>query len=259
MAHPSRFDNIRIVAVGTTHPGNIGSTARAMKTMGLSDLRLVNPKIFPSSEATALASGSADVLANAQVCSTLEEAIADADLVIATSARARHLPWPCISAREMSDTLAQEPANRRIAVLFGREDRGLTNDELQHANLHVTIPSNPVYGVLNQAAAVQVICYELRMALLGKQVEHHDGHTHRYQQPLPEVPWDQPAASQKSQQHLLNQLEQLMAKSGFLDASNPGQAVTRLHRFFRRARPDKMEVNILCGVLTAVQKTLDGK
>lgn len=242
--------------VETTHPGNIGSAARAMKTMGLSDLRLVQPKVFPCVEATALASGAADLLARAQVCGSLDEAIGDAELVIATSARERRIPWPCISARELAGVLQREPEQRRIAILFGREDRGLTNDELQRCNLHVTIPSNKDYGVLNVAAAVQVICYELRMASLGEQLDASDTHSHRFQQPLPELPWDQPPASQIEQQHLLEHLERLMLKSGFLDPTNPGQVSTRMKRLFLRARPDKMEVSILRGVLAALEKQL---
>lgn len=256
MSQTARLDAIRIVMVETTHPGNIGSAARAMKTMGLSDLRLVRPKSFPCVEATALASGAADLLATARVCETLDEALADAELVIATSARERRIPWPCISARELGGALQQEAPERRIAILFGREDRGLTNDELQRCNLHVTIPSNKDYGVLNVAAAVQVICYELRMATLGEQVDASDTHSHRYQQPLPELPWDQPPATQQEQQHLLEHLERMMEKSGFLDPANPGQVVTRMRRLFLRARPDKMEVSILRGLLASLEKQL---
>lgn len=251
-----RLDSIRIVTVETTHPGNIGSAARAMKTMGLSDLRLVAPKIFPSADATALASGAADLLANAHVCNTLDDAIADADLVIATSARGRHIPWPCISARELGQVLQQEPANHRVAVLFGREDRGLTNDELQRCNLHVTIPSNADYGVLNMAAAVQVICYELRMAFLGEQVPSRDVHAHQYQQTLPSMPWDQPLASQDDVQRLLAHFETTMQSTGFFNPVHSGQMLTRLSRLFLRARPDKMEINILRGFLTSVEHAL---
>jgi tRNA (cytidine32/uridine32-2'-O)-methyltransferase len=251
----TRLDLIRIVTVETTHPGNIGSAARAMKTMGLSDLRLVRPKIFPSIEATALASGAADLLSQAQVCDSLD-AIADADLVIATSARERRIPWPCISARELGIVLQKEPTSHRIAILFGREDRGLTNDELQRCNLHVTIPSNGEYGVLNMAQAVQVICYELRMSLLGEQLDTSNTQSHRYHQMLPELPSDQPPASQQEVQLLLEHLQQLMEKSNFLDPANPGQVVTRLRRLFLRARPDKMEVSILRGVLAALEKHL---
>lgn len=252
----SRLDHIRIVTVETTHPGNIGSAARAMKTMGLSDLRLVKPKAFPSVEATALASGASDLLAQAQVCESLDDAIGDADLVIATSARERRIPWPCISARELGALLQKEPQDRRIAVLFGREDRGLTNDELRRCNLHVTIPSNKEYGVLNMAAAVQVICYELRMAVLGEQLDASDTLSHRHQQQLPELPWDQPPASQQEVQLLLEHVEKLMLQSGFLDPNNPGQAVTRLRRLFLRARPDKLESSILRGLLAAFERHL---
>lgn len=256
MSSSARLNSIRIVMIETTHPGNIGSAARAMKTMGLSDLRLVRPKAFPNVQATALASGAGDVLANAQVCDSLDEAIADAELVVATSARARRIPWPCISAYDLSKAVQKEPLERPIAILFGREDRGLTNDELQRCNLHVTIPSNEEYGVLNAAAAVQVICYELRMAAIGEQLELGDTLSHRFAQPLPELPWDQPAATQQEQQHLQEHLERIMVKSGFLDPANPGQSVTRMRRLFRRARPDKLEASILRGLLAAIERQL---
>src|SRR5699024_6395524 len=133
------LDNVRVVMVETTHPGNIGAAARAMKTMGLSDLRLVAPKIHPSAEATARASGAGDVLAGAQLCTALDKALEGATLVIATSARQRRIPWPCLTPRQLGVQLQKEPQSTRIAVLFGREDRGLTNDELRRCNLHVTI------------------------------------------------------------------------------------------------------------------------
>ncbi len=252
-----RLDHIRIVMVETTHSGNIGSAARAMKTMGLSDLRLVNPKHFPSADASALASGATDILSDAQVCSSLDDAIADAELVIATSGRARHIPWPCVSAREMGELVANEAEDTRIAILIGREDRGLTNDEMHRCNLHAGIPSNPDYGVLNAAAAVQVICYELRMAILGASLEPRGTQAQRHRQQLPEIPWDEPPATQAAQQHLLAHLERLMQKSGFLQEDNPGQAVTRLQRLFLRARPDRREVNLLSGVFRTLENRLD--
>lgn len=256
MADTNRLDSVRIVTVATTHPGNIGSAARAMKTMGLSDLRLVRPKMFPNAEATALASGAADLLENAQVCDSLDDAIADAELVIATSARGRHIPWPCISAREFGELLQQEPTSHRVAILFGREDRGLTNDELQRCNLHVTIPSNEEYGVLNLAAAIQVICYEVRMALVGEQLPSKSTHAHQHQLTLPSIPWDQPPASQADIQRLLTHFQTVMQQSGFFNPTHSGQVRTRLDRLFLRARPDKMEINILRGFLGSLEKSL---
>lgn len=256
MSDSRRLDFIRIVMVETTHPGNIGSAARAMKTMGLNDLRLVAPRQFPHVEASALASGADDLLTRARVTDSLDEAIGDAELVIATSGRQRHIPWPCISARDMGQLVLQEAPTRRAAILFGREDRGLTNDELQRANLHVTIPSNPTYGVLNVAAAVQVICYELRMALLGAELNENSAGTHRFEQPAPTFDWDQPLATQQEQEHLLAHLERVALKSGFLDPVHPDQVRTRLRRLFTRARPDHMEANILRGLLSALERHL---
>jgi tRNA (cytidine32/uridine32-2'-O)-methyltransferase len=161
------FSNIRIVLVNTSLPANIGSAARALKTMGLRQLVLVDPKVFPSSEATALASGASDVLATARVVATLEEAIADCSLVIGASARSRTIPWPLLNAREAGELSSRiESEKHPVALVFGREDRGLTNEELHQCHYHVSIPSDEEYGVLNVASAVQVIAYEVRMAHL---------------------------------------------------------------------------------------------
>ena len=157
------LNNVRIVLVGTTHPGNIGAAARAMKTMGQNKLFLVNPKIYPSAEATARATGADDVLANAVVCDDLKVAIADCELVVATTARRRSLPWPTVTPRECAETISRAgPVN--TAILFGRESSGLSNAELALSNLMLQIPANPDYSSLNLAAAVQIICYELLIA-----------------------------------------------------------------------------------------------
>ncbi|ASK34991.1 RNA methyltransferase [Alloalcanivorax mobilis] len=250
------LDNVRVVMVETTHPGNIGAAARAMKTMGLSDLRLVAPKSYPSVEATARASGAGDVLAAAGVCASLDEALDGATLVIGTSARQRRIPWPCVTPRQLAAQLQREPADTRIAVMFGREDRGLTNDELRRCNLHVTVPSNPEYGVLNVASAVQLIAYELRLALVGEDPDLPDARSRRELMPLPEMFWDEPAAGNEAVQQFLEHLERVMAESGFLDQSNPGQVMTRMRRLFLRARPDKMEISILRGTLVALEKAM---
>lgn len=247
------LDRLRIVMVETTHPGNIGAAARAMKTMGLADLRLVRPATFPSAEATARASGAASVLEQARVCADLDEALGDAELVIGTSARQRRIPWPCITPRQLAERVAAEPA-LKVAVMFGREDRGLTNEELQRCNLHVSIPTDSEYGVLNVAAAVQVISYELRLALVGDEVERPDARARRHSMPLPELVWDEPPASNQEVDRLLQHLEKVAVDSGFLDPANPAQVSTRLRRLFLRARPDKMEVGILRGILANIEK-----
>lgn len=162
---------IRIVLVNTSHPGNIGGVARAMKNMKFSQLHLVAPKKFPHVEADSRASGATDILENAVVHETLEQAIADCHFVVGTSARGRHIPWPVVDPRELS-SIVQGAGDKKIAVVFGREDRGLTNEELHLCHHHVHIPSNPDFSSLNLAAAVQVITYELRMAdLYAEQVE----------------------------------------------------------------------------------------
>ena len=181
------LENVRVVMVETTHPGNIGAAARAMKTMGLADLRLVSPAVYPSAEATARASGAGDVLSAARVCADLDEALEGATLVIGTSARQRRIPWPCLTPRQLSAQLQREPESTRIAVLFGREDRGLTNDELRRCNLHVTVPANPDYGVLNVASAVQLIAYELRLALVGEDADLPEARARR--EAMPDRSW----------------------------------------------------------------------
>ncbi|MBU58842.1 MAG: tRNA (cytosine(32)/uridine(32)-2'-O)-methyltransferase TrmJ [Alcanivorax sp.] len=253
------LDKVRVVMVETTHPGNIGAAARAMKTMGLADLRLVAPKIYPSAEATARASGAGDILANARVCADLDEALEGATLVVGTSARLRRVPWPCLTPRQLTAQLQHEPDDTRIAVLFGREDRGLTNEELHRCNLHVTVPTNPDYGVLNVASAVQLLAYELRLALVGDEAEPRGARSKRATMPLPEMFWDVEPASNQTVQGFLEHLERLMEDSGFLDPEQPGQVMTRMRRLFLRARPDKMEISILRGTLVALEKRLRGQ
>lgn len=247
------LSRIRIVMVETSHPGNIGAAARAMKTMGLSDLRLVAPARFPDAEATARASGAGDVLAAARVCANLDEALGDAELVVGTSARQRRIPWPCLTPRQLGEQVAAE-SDTTVAVMFGREDRGLTNEELQRCNLHVSIPADEEYGVLNVAAAVQVLSYELRLALLGDGVSAPQARARRHSMTLPELVWDEPPASNQAVDSLLTHLEQVAVKSGFLDPANPAQVRSRLRRLFLRARPDKMEVGILRGILANIEK-----
>jgi len=175
------LENVRFVLVNTTHPGNIGAAARAMKTMGLRRLYLVSPKGFPSAEATAMASGADDLLQNAIVCETLSDAIGDCALVLGTSARQRSLPWPELAVSEAASTAAEEAGTHQVAILFGRERYGLTNDELKTCHFLVYIPADASYGSLNLAQAVQVVSYELsRRAGLGREApEHHPASAER--------------------------------------------------------------------------------
>ena len=159
-------------------------------------------------------------------------------------------------AAQLSHDLANAPQDTRIAVLFGREDRGLTNDELRRCNLHVSVPANPEYGVLNVASAVQLISYELRLALLGDDFELQESRSRREVMPLPEMFWDEPPATNEAVSGFLDHLEKVMAQSGFLNPQQPGQVMTRMRRLFMRARPDKMEMSILRGVLVALEKKM---
>lgn len=237
------FANIRIVLVNTTHPGNIGGAARAMKNMGLSRLYLVAPKEFPSDKATWRSAGATDVLDGAVVVDSLDEAIQGCSLVVGTSARERRIPWPLLDPRECGENVWAEAGQHEVAVVFGREDRGLTNEELHKCNYHVHIPANEEYSSLNLATAVQVICYEIRMSYL-KAVE---GNT------LPKHVWDMPPADAQALDSYYQQLEQSLVDVGFLDPGNPKQTMTRLRRLYNRVRMDQMELNILRGVLTAIQ------
>lgn len=237
------FANIRIVLVGTTHPGNIGGAARAMKNMGLSRLYLVAPKEYPSDKAVWRSAGATDVLDSAVVVETLDEAIGGCSLVVGTSARERRIPWPLLDPRECGESVWVESGHHEVAIVFGREDRGLTNEELHKCNYHVHIPANEEYSSLNLATAVQVICYEVRMAFLTAT----EGKT------LPGHSWDMPPADSSAVENYYQHLEETLAGLGFLDPENPKQTMTRLRRMYNRVRMDQMELNILRGVLTAMQ------
>jgi len=230
---------IRIVLINTSHPGNIGATARAMKTMGLSQLYLVSPHTFPHAKADEMASNALDVLQKAIVVKELEDAIGDCGLVVGTSARSRTIPWPILTPREFAQKAVMEAPRTKIAVLFGHEQSGLTNEELHRCHFHIQIPSNPEYSSLNLAAAVQVIAYELRLATLGV---------------APEEAWDCEFATEKEMEGFYQHLQDVLTNIDFLNPKAPRQLMTRLRRLFLRARPDVMEVNILRGILTQIQR-----
>lgn len=238
------YDNIRMVLVNTTHPGNIGAAARALKNMGLSRLVLVDPLEYPSERARWRAANALDVMDKIQVVSTLDEAVADCALVIGTSARERRIPWPLLTPRECGDRVWTESARHQVAIVFGREDRGLTNEELQKCHFHVHIPANPEYSSLNVAAALQVVAYEVRMSALtaeqGGVPVHFDD-------------WDQSPAQLQNVEMYFTHLEETLTRLGFLTADNPRQTMTRLRRLYNRVRLDQMELGILRGMLTSVQ------
>lgn len=238
-------DHIRIVLVNTTHPGNIGGVARAMKNMGISDLCLVEPKSFPHPDADARASGATDILEKARVVSTLDEALADCGLIFGTSARERHIPWPLVNPRELAAIATPLEGKARVAILFGREDRGLTNEELQRCHHHVHIPAVESFSSLNIAAAVQVITYELRMAQVADQ---------QSARPQWGTDWDIELAEQRELELMFEHLERTLVEIEFLDPDNPRQLMPRLRRLLQRAVPDKVEVNVMRGILTAIER-----
>lgn len=228
---------IRIVLVEPQHPGNIGAAARAMKAMGLSDLALVAPVSYPHADATARAAGADDILAAAPVHAALPEAVADCRLVLGTSARSRRLPWPLVDAREAAGRALAAAADGPVALVFGRERSGLSNAELDRCDIHVQIPCNPEFSSLNLAAAVQVLCYELRLAA-GAGIE-------------AAGEYDAPATAAELEGFYAH-LEEVMVAGGFLDPERPKWLMRRLRRLFARAAPESAEINILRGLLKAL-------
>ena len=233
--------SIRIVLVGTTHPGNIGAVARAMKNMGLSDLALVNPKHFPHDEATARASGAADILEQAMVVGTLAEALTDCVYVAGASARSRTINWPCMGPRDCAERMIQESGHGKVAAVFGPEKTGLHNDDLDLCHTLLTIPTDPGFSSLNLAMAVQVFTYELRVASMLDEG------------PVFDV--EAPPATSEEMEHFYEHLEKVLTDIEFLDPENPRHLMRRMRRLYIRARPDKNEVNILRGILTAVDRS----
>lgn len=240
----NRLARIRIVLINTTHPGNIGAAARAMKVMGLSSLHLVTPKAFPNADATAMASGADDLLQAARVHESLDSALADCSLVLGTSARFRSLPMPILDVRRASEQALEESASRKVAILFGRERYGLTNEEMQRCQYLVNIPANPAYSSLNLAQAVQIVAYELRVAAIGGA-----GLS------LPPSDWEPVDDSQM--EGLFQHLEQTLLDLRFLNPKQPKRLMMRLRRLFNRARPDQNEMNILRGILKASQEAVE--
>lgn len=229
---------VRIVLVGTTHPGNIGAVARAMKNMGLTELVLVGPRYFPHADATARASGAEDVLEGARVVESLADALADCSYVAGTSARSRTIGWPTLLPRECAQRLVAEGEGGTAAVVFGPEKSGLTNDDLDRCHALLTIPTVPGFSSLNLGMAVQVLCYELRMVALDDSA--------------PAAVRETPLASGEDLERFYRHLEQVLTASGFLDPENPRHLMRRLRRLFARAEPDRNEINILRGILASL-------
>lgn len=238
-----KLNTIRIVLVATSHPGNIGSTARAMKTMGLGRLYLVSPLSFPDRWANELAAGADSVLQDAVVTDSLADALKGCKIVLGTSARARDMALPGFTPAGAAEMLTQTPDETEVAFVFGREHAGLTNDELLHCHFHIHIPSNPDFSSLNLAQAVQIIAYELRMKLL-----------------LPQAVVETSAAdlaSSESVEQLYDHLREVLIAIDFLKPSNPKKLLQRLRRLFNRAQLEAVEVNILRGILTHIHRALE--
>lgn len=232
--------SIRIVLVGTTHPGNIGAVARAMKNMGLKDLALVQPRSFPHSEATSRASGAEDILKSATVVDTLAEALQGCVFVAGASARSRALSWPTMEPRECAAKFQELSKEGVVAAVFGPEKSGLLNSDLDHCDTLLSIPTDPDFSSLNLAMSVQVLSYEIRMAAMGTTAAHYEA--------------DAPLASSDELELFYGHLEKVMIELEFLKPDNPRHLMRRLRRLFVRAQVDKNEVNILRGFLAAIDK-----
>ena len=241
MSARNTLANIRIVLIQTSHPGNIGSAARAMKTMGLSELYLVNPKSFPDDQAVTMSSNATDILDNATVVNSVQNALAGCHLVVGTSARhERALAWDILEPRECSQQLVKQAQTGSVAVIFGRESSGLTNDELALCHYLVHIPTNPDYSSLNLASAVQILSYECRVASqLDIEVTEDEA---------------EEVATVDAIESYYKHLESAMIESEFLDPDNPKHLMTRLRRLYGRVKVTPSELNILRGMLKAFQK-----
>jgi tRNA (cytidine32/uridine32-2'-O)-methyltransferase len=235
------LSNIKIVLVETSHPGNIGAVARAMKNMAMDNLCLVNPKVFPSADATARASGADDILAGAKVYATLPEAIADCQLVLGASARCRTISWPELTPRECAEKVVIQEADNKVAIVFGRENSGLKNHELDLCHYLLRIPCNSEYSSLNIAAAVQVVCYELFVAA-GLQEKSQIGDK-----------GDVPLATAEQMESFYSHLHQALVDIDFMQPDQSNSIMRRLRRIYNRIHLDTKEVDILRGILRMSQ------
>ena len=239
---------VKIILIETSNSGNIGSTLRAMKTMAFSNLCLVNPKDFPSEQVETLAANAKDLIKDIEVVETLDEALEGLNFVIGTSSRTRKVPWPNEALDQVSSKIISESNNgKNIGIIFGREDRGLTNEELQRCNLHVHIPANEAYPVLNIAMAVQVVCYQLYI----------DSHKNKIADKSSY--WDVPLAESNHVERLIEHFIKVAAELEVFNKGNPRQIGARIKRMFTRIGLDEMEVNFFRGFLGAVEKKLKNK
>ncbi len=238
------LQRVRVVLVRTSHAGNIGAAARAMKTMGLARLCLVSPRHFPDPQAAAMACGADDVLAAAVVCDDMSSALAGTVFAVGLTARRRELATPFAWVREAAAELAAMACHGEVALVFGNETSGLSNEEAGHCQRLAMIPADPGYSSLNLAAAVQILCYELRLATLDPGAP-------------PAIAGAGEAAAHEDVDRLIGHMERVATASGFLDTAQPRRLMARLRRLYARARLEREEVSILRGLLTAVEKKLD--
>lgn len=227
---------VRIVLIDPSHPGNIGSVARAMKNMAITDLVLVRPRSFPHAESNALAAGADDILEKARIVATVSEAIADCGFVAGTTSRPRAYYWEFTTPRDVAARIVALPEENRMALLFGSERYGLGTDDLQYCNVLVRIPANADYCSLNLAMSVQLLTYELFMAR---------------EQPRSHMQLEQPLAQAGDVEHFYRHLNEVLNEIDFADRT--GHLLERLRRLFNRAQMDRNELNILRGILSAVQ------
>lgn len=260
VAVSAHLSHVRIVMVNTTLPANIGSALRAMKTMGLVKLVLVAPKTYPHPDIDALAAGATDLIEQIEIVDTLEDAIKDCHIVFGTSARSRTIPWPLLDARPAAELSLKAVATQQqeVAVIFGREDRGLTNEELAMANYHVTIPVNTDYGVLNVAQAIQVICYEMRMAAMEFTAKIADPEAKMHVTDDVDMQWDEPLVTHEQMEQFYPHIEKMLADIEFMDPKNPRLLPLRLRRLFGRIQLDRMEYHLLRGIFSRVQALNNG-
>lgn len=248
-ANPSPLNKIRIVLVNTSHPGNIGASARAMKNMGLSSLYLVEPGDHMSLQAISRSAGAVDILDKAVVVENLAQAISGCVWVAGTSARLRTVEWPVLEPRECVQQGAEYIDQGEIAIVFGRESSGLTNEELEKCNVLLHIPANPEYSSLNLAAAVQLVCYEFRLAMADRQAEKTKGKKHQ----------EDALASSGQMEGMYQHLQDTLQDLGFFGSNNPDVLMRRLRGLYNRAGTTRREVAILRGICSAVQNKKTGK
>lgn len=236
------FDTIRVVMINTSHPGNIGAAARVMKNMGLTRLYLVNPKLFPNAEATSMASGADDLLARAVVCDSFEQALEGCHLVLGSTARERKIQHDFIDARESAELAVKESENHEVALVFGRERTGMTNEEIGLCHKLINIPTNPDYQSLNVASAIQIVSYELKMALDAMDNQAAS---------LKERKIDY--ASSDAMEGFYQHLQQTLIEIDFLNTQQSPQLMSKLRHLYNRSRLTPEELNILRGILTKTQ------